>query len=71
MIKNDQQSKILIVDKFYYHWSNNFDWKLTKIIVDNFIINNLTDCQSRKVDKKSILLSTTDWYQLKKLNLLP
>jgi hypothetical protein len=49
-------------------WSNNFDWKLTKIIVDNFIVDNLTDCWSRKVDKKSFY----HWLQidnrLKKLN---
>jgi hypothetical protein len=60
MIKKDQQSKILIVDKFYYCQSNNFDQKLTEIIIDNFIVNNLIDCQSRKVNKKLILPSTTD-----------
>jgi hypothetical protein len=53
--KKDQQSKILIVNKFYYRQLNNFDRKLTEIIVDNFIVDNLTDCQFRKVNKKLIL----------------
>jgi hypothetical protein len=49
--KNDRQSKILIVDKFYYHQSNNFDRKLTEIIVNNFIVDNLTDCDLEKSTK--------------------
>jgi hypothetical protein len=62
MEKNDQQLKILIVDKFYYRRSNNFDRKLTEIIVDN-----LTDRRSGKVDEKSILPSTTDRQSTKKV----
>jgi hypothetical protein len=52
-IKNDQQSKILIVNKFYYHWLNNFDenWPKLLLITLLSIIWQIVDPEKLTMDQ--------------------